>query len=336
MIKLFSSSRSGLVAYRPESDFCINMYHKNAGCTECKDVCPAGALIVGRPGTCVAIDEDKCMNCGKCFGACAYGVFRKSGTTEEDFCSLLHEKSEKGALFVSCREKRIAKSYRLECIGELHAVHLLWLMARGVSSFAFHHGACGECRFQNGCEMIMKQINSVQGICSSIKGVVVSFESESDRTLLKVQGFPVFKAQRNTAKPEMNRRDFFKYLGREIAMDISKTAEVFTSSETKVVDFSSDNKKRSQRQVLFRRILASLKGKFDKALQYDRNLPACELEIVQDNCKGCNLCVMLCPTGSLKVQDNKIKCTSETCTGCQVCEKSCVSGGLVIKPHYSV
>ncbi|MDY0296182.1 MAG: 4Fe-4S dicluster domain-containing protein [Acidobacteriota bacterium] len=56
-----------------------------------------------------------------------------------------------------------------------------------------------------------------------------------------------------------------------------------------------------------------------------------ELTVVSVYCKGCGLCVDICPTGTLELEDNmtskfgvSVKVAApEYCIGCQMCESRC-------------
>jgi Fe-S-cluster-containing hydrogenase component 2 len=211
---MFGLRANNILMVKPDSAFCIRMYHKKTECRDCLDACTEDAVIIGRPGTGILIDEIKCINCGKCLGVCTYGAFKRSGTTEEVFFSFMLNKVKNDLLQLSCRERIIRRAYRLECLGELHAVNLLWLLTKGVSSFFFHHGICSECRLQKGCNILVKQIDSIRNFCESIKGVSLIVETYENKIVLTAEGFPCVKT---SSTVNLNRRGFFKHIGMEMA-----------------------------------------------------------------------------------------------------------------------
>ncbi|MCK5808487.1 4Fe-4S binding protein [bacterium] len=46
------------------------------GCKECIPVCPTKAITLSRRKA--VVDPEKCINCGLCASACAFGAFRKT------------------------------------------------------------------------------------------------------------------------------------------------------------------------------------------------------------------------------------------------------------------
>jgi len=55
------------------------------------------------------------------------------------------------------------------------------------------------------------------------------------------------------------------------------------------------------------------------------------LKVIREYCKGCGLCVDICPTGTLQLEDNieskfgiSVKIDAiEYCIGCKMCENRC-------------
>ncbi|WP_265821233.1 4Fe-4S binding protein [Geovibrio ferrireducens] len=328
---MFGLRANKILTVKPDSAFCVRMYHKKAECRDCLDACTEDAVIIGRPGTGISIDETKCINCGKCVGVCAYGAFKRSGTTEDIFCSFMLDKAKSGLLQLSCRETIIKRVYRLECLGELHAVNLLWLLTKGISSFFFHHGACSECRLQNGCDILGKQIDSIRNLCESLSGVNLTVETHEDKIVLTAEGFPSVKA---AGPVNLNRRGFFKHIGMEMTLGLANTLDVFSAQEYKPVSFSGNRKKPSQRQMLLLAVLTVLKGNFSNPFHYDRNLPVCEMDIDESRCSRCGLCVRLCPTGSLSLSDGRVVYSSDFCSGCQTCIKACTEKCFSVKVNF--
>ncbi|WP_243137010.1 indolepyruvate ferredoxin oxidoreductase subunit alpha [Alkaliphilus serpentinus] len=49
-----------------------------------------------------------------------------------------------------------------------------------------------------------------------------------------------------------------------------------------------------------------------------------KLKIVEEWCKGCNICVAFCPTNVLELRNNKVAIADiDKCTKCGLCELRC-------------
>ncbi len=49
-----------------------------------------------------------------------------------------------------------------------------------------------------------------------------------------------------------------------------------------------------------------------------------KIEIIEERCKGCDICVKLCPTKALALKNFKVYVEDiEKCTGCMACELRC-------------
>jgi heterodisulfide reductase subunit A len=48
----------------------------------------------------------------------------------------------------------------------------------------------------------------------------------------------------------------------------------------------------------------------------------------EDKCKGCGLCVEVCPYGAIKIEDGKARVEVVLCKGCGSCSSACKSGAI--------
>ncbi|MCK5884207.1 MAG: 4Fe-4S binding protein [Bacteriovoracaceae bacterium] len=53
-------------------------------------------------------------------------------------------------------------------------------------------------------------------------------------------------------------------------------------------------------------------------------------------CDFCSDCSKICPTGSLKVERNRVQCDLSVCTRCGLCLEECPKGVLEMTGEYSV
>ncbi|XOB63863.1 4Fe-4S binding protein [Deferribacteres bacterium DY0037] len=300
------------------------MYHKNTDCRRCLDVCPVEAINIGRPGTGIAVYEDKCIGCGLCISACRQGVFKRSGTSEKNWCEYSGTKSLNSKLELSCFMNPIKNTFQTECIGSIHVLHFLFWMLLGVKEIKLHT-ACDDCEISKGRECIDSQLSSLWNVCSNTKKCEIEI-SDSGNIEIKVNRFP-----KMTAKTEavLTRRQLFSHFRKEMVAGVVNTADVFTDQKREVVDFS--RKHPSERKRLSNEIFKHMEFK-DKYGIPDRNIPLGVMKIDNDKCRRCGLCGKLCPVGAVSFQDNSFpQMNVQDCTGCGICEKICSNKAFVFR-----
>lgn len=312
------------------SVFCINMYHKNAGCRDCLDICPAAAVRIGRPGTALSIDPELCIGCERCVSACRYGAFQYKGLSEIQWLDSLAEKAEKGKLILSCGKSSYG-AIRLNCLSQLNAVGLLYLGIKDVREVMLYSGNCTECAFGDGKNFLRLQLKSLKRFSGSLKGCTISTGS-SEHIVIRFSSFPRLSS---IEKKQINvsRRGFFSLFGRELASGAFSAVDVLVEQSRESVNIG-DSKKKSQRKVLFEKTISMLSPYIKKPLLFDRNIPFGTIRYSEENCDKCKLCITLCPSTALtKTEDGVIVHDSLSCTGCGVCIKACTNGCLQIEPE---
>lgn len=62
--------------------------------------------------------------------------------------------------------------------------------------------------------------------------------------------------------------------------------------------------------------------------------PRYAIDITPGWCKGCDICVRLCPEGVLELGGDRVvrAVAPEACTGCQLCEWLCPDFAIAIRP----
>jgi len=298
------------------------MYHKNADCRRCQDICPTDAINIGRPGTGIAIYEERCIGCGLCISECRQGVFKRSGTSEKNWCESALGKSVKGVLEVSCFMNPVKGTFQTECIGSIHVLHFLYWMLSGVKKIKLNL-ACDGCELSKGHDCIKSQLSSLQDICSSIEKCEIEI-SGSDNVEIKINRFPKMNAKSDVV---LTRRQLFSHFRKEMIAGVANTADVFTDQNREAVDFSL--KHPSERKRLSNEVFKFLRLR-DNDVVLDVNIPSGLMKIDIDKCSRCGLCAKLCPVGAVILQDNSFpQMNMSDCTGCGICKKAC-SGKAII------
>jgi len=327
MIKLFGGIQStGYSPVKPESNHCIAMYHKSIECRDCKAVCNADAIRIGRPGTGISVDNSKCTGCEKCISACNYGAFKRSGMTEKKWCDSLIESLDSGELVIGCRTVKEKKMGVVNCIGSIHAVHIFYWLTMGIKKIVFKFGDCSSCKNTSGLACLLEQLHSLESFVSGFTRCSMDrYYNEAGITVF-ADGFKINCLSAGLKNRGIGRRDFFKAMGRELLIGVNEVADAFTVQESSAVDFSGKNGL-SQRAALFRETFASVQHLVKGDISFDRKIPLCNLNIDKEKCSGCGVCLKLCPTGALKQDsDGSLKYISFRCHGCGVCVRACLKG----------
>ncbi|WP_277657333.1 4Fe-4S dicluster domain-containing protein [Seleniivibrio woodruffii] len=329
MIKLFGvMQNTGYSPVKPESNHCIAMFHKNVECCDCKAVCNADAIMIGRPGTGISVDNSKCTGCEKCISACNYGAFKRSGMTEKKWCDSLIESLDAGELVLGCRQVKEKNIRAINCIGSVHAVHIFYWLTKGIKKIVFKFGDCSSCKNTSGLGCLLEQLYSLETFVSSFSRCSIDrYYNETGITVF-ADGFAIRSISAGLKNRGIGRRDFFKTMGRELLIGVNEVADAFTVKESSAVDFSGKNEL-SQRVSLFREAFASVKHLVKEGFSFDRRIPLCSINIDKEKCSGCGICIKLCPTGALRLDsDGSLKHVSFYCHGCGVCVKACLKGAI--------
>lgn len=310
-----------------EPNCCLNMYHKNSKCSDCTATCPSGAIHIGKPGTTLYIDKQKCLGCELCQSACSNGVFYRSGITEISWCKKLVEKSTNGTISIGCGDSEESSDARLVCIGSLHALHLLHLAIYGIRTFDFFTGNCSQCRIQRGQERLVKTIDTLVRFTQNIEGASIEVEYSKGKSRLTLTSFPVglLLGQNN---PEVTRRHMFRLVGLQACHTIANTLEAADIGENLRVGVEGETI-RSQRRRLLHLQLMHLQPYLKNEMTYVPGVPVGSISIDAASCRQCRLCILLCPSGALTADpDGSPVLIGTRCSGCGICTIACAQGCL--------
>ncbi len=89
----------------------VYAYWLSMACNHCREPlcsssCPTGAIVKRPEDGIVLIDEDKCIGCRQCIGACPYGALQYNSELQKvskcDFCAGLLAQGEQPACIAAC------------------------------------------------------------------------------------------------------------------------------------------------------------------------------------------------------------------------------------------
>lgn len=316
------------------AEFCLNVCHKDVGCSRCIDVCPVNAIEFH--GTRPRLEADVCISCGQCAAQCPTDALRRVDVVDVRLCQTAAQRPGQ-PLALACpllptsspsTPAPVAATIRYRrCLAALDIAELLTLCEEGNRPIWLDDRHCASCPIGHGRNVLKRQadtINSLLTVCARPKQLFfVTTVGDEAKPRPLIDGM----------QPKLSRRELFGALRRRVE---SRVVDVTSTSETK------DDELSTQRQALLKRVpdsrrrllsgLLKMRAKASATLTAD--LPFVMVHINSEKCSGCTLCATFCPTGALSFvsdessspQDSdsfRLEFTPGRCINCDICNLAC-------------
>jgi ferredoxin len=291
-------------------DRCLRKRLNTCECSDCRDVCPAGAISFRDRK--ISFDARACSGCMLCASACPNDAFTFSGFDPDSLCS---PNDNPDLVLISCtRQRQIYPQERLvPCLGGIATEHLLALNVGGESVLAFNVSSCADCQNQHGVTNFLRRLAWLKHEAGDIfkrKYIIITDEREIvalDRSI---------------------RRSFLSGLKESLYETIASQFSFQIQSSRPVAKAS----RRTPARVQVKKQL--MKGAASKDRQALSRLINHRL-IINEACNRCPLCTGICPTGALKIKRNKenreLRFDATLCSGCGLCVSFCRQNALSLK-----
>ncbi len=294
---------------RFEPALCAHSRSGQAGCRNCLDACPSGAIT--SDGNAIYIDPGVCAGCGDCAAVCPSGA-------------IAYDDPEVGFLFR--RLDTLSRTFR-EIAG--HAPRLL-----------FHDA-------EFGTEMIVLAARFGRGLPPEVIPVAVPHvEGLGHAELLAALGCG-FSQVSILATPRTARAALEAQL--ELARAISGAGEALRiiepadpdaleeacrASAPSLPEIAPIRPQGSRREVA-RLAASALRGTPPEPLPLPAGAPYGTVEIDAQACTLCLACVSLCPTGALGDNPDKPQVTfrENACLQCGICASGCPENAIALSPR---
>jgi len=305
---------------------CLNPRHRLEYCDVCARACSQQAISVSDSG--VVIETVLCNNCGLCVSDCPTGVFRHEYFSAFNLLAWAQNKEE---VHIGCQiaNEAHASMADIPCHGMLTESLLAALYGNGVGRVHLHGlETCESCPTRTG----KHRIEAVkQHARSKIPAIQIHIEdSVGDKITVAEQAN---KAKRLTNEPVLARRQFLSVFARKSAAMMMPNAVkhlIEDGAEQGVSAGVGDDKK-----ILMHKHIPEYHRLSLMALLSDRGEDGAFgfHEITASNdCTGCRVCAVRCPTGALIWYDQndqvRLEYRALACIGCGLCISICPSDAL--------
>ena len=303
-------------------DICAHARSQKIGCSNCLDLCPAGAISEAGDG--IAIDDAICGGCGSCHSRCPTGAISYQYPQATDFIT-------QGQLALNSYLDAGGKTPVILLHDDTHGIPLIAAMAR------FGNGLPGHVIPLSLHAVTMAGHGELLALLSA--GACAVIILADPRRADELTGLEAEVALSNHFAEALALRTIpFVSL---VATDdpTALEAAVWTTPEARKqppVAFQPVGSKRD----LSRLVLTSLYDiSPDKPGQVDlpSSAPYGNLQFDHDACTLCMACVSACPANALQDTpgEPKLRFVEASCVQCGICTATCPESALALHPRYN-
>lgn len=304
---------------------CLNLRHLRAGCRECADHCPTGAI---RWSPKLRAEPYDCSQCGACAAACPAGALEvQERAWQERLARISQAVREGGQLLLACplhlkgdrSLRRRTDLVEVPCIGAVDAWELIAAINFGARAVWLLDNRCSRCSYRAAHALAARAVGRVAGVLKAWgRSEVVELRAE-------VPSLPEGRARWG--------------LGGLLPSRGPKVQEELASRNVKPVrEEASEQPSRTdqglpQRVPAFhRRWIAFLERLGPPASAGPE--PTFPEVTVSDQCTGCGMCAYFCPTGALQTREEagetELLFNAQVCTACGLCAGLCYQKAIGI------
>lgn len=304
------------------SERCLYSQDRFSGCEACYSICPASAIMPGKPPS---LDSKKCQSCLACLTVCPVGAF----TADDAVASLLNAVThlEGSELELVCeRNPHAAQGCSAEatgmrvkgCLAGLGSGTYLSLAAFGLERILVRTDACSTCEWGSLTVQIKAQVGQAKQLLEAWG------KADSLNSLSELES-PVERELWEAKNPPLSRRDMFRMVTQQGKVALARAME-----EGQV------SKRGLGRNHL--RILGAVTHLPAPHPGYLRSIPDMDFASVSvsEACTACGVCARACPTQALHFESNKndteysLKFSARQCIGCEMCMHVCAPSAVSV------
>ena len=318
--RLAALDRSGVVL---DAARCLHSQDKYATCALCFELCPVGAIQVGRPPV---LDAAACKSCMACLPACPVGAYQADDSVAHLMNCIPHLEGKPIDIICSLHPapntgvKPELTGLRVQgCLAVLGTGAYLALVALGLEQIILRCDACGACEW--GClrQRISDQVERANAL-------LVAWNHPAEIACVERVGKPAERPLWEAKNPPLSRRDLFRMLGRQGQVALARAME---------------QHERQTGQFLGRdrlRLLSAVEHLPPAACADSLELSGFDFAtlVISEACTACGVCARACPTGALCLEKNaeeseyRLIIDYRKCIGCELCMHVCAPAAISI------
>jgi formate hydrogenlyase subunit 6/NADH:ubiquinone oxidoreductase subunit I len=279
----------------------------------------------------VVLDPYQCINCGVCARTCPSGALELKPEIEKDIFSQMEECFRKGEkAYLIC--KKIGKKslfssedslIEFPCLAVVDESLLLLFAARGLREIRLVTFQCDNCQNKKGLSIIRETVKIGKQLLE-----ILDLE-KCNLAEIKTQ------IRRDALEAPVSSPEQIHFSRRELLTSLRNIPLEFGINASKIVidTFLPEGKEERFKwgKNIPRKHQRLIKALQDLAVEDFKKTDVSHLPpkkvSVNDNCSGCNICSILCPTGALRrvEKDNSVVISFNIrhCVGCGLCQEAC-------------
>lgn len=330
-----------------DDDRCVAVRNRNSKCRKCVDACISGAITVQRNK--VAIDSSACVNCGCCASVCPMGALSMVEPTSEGVMrSVLATADRRSGMAVIACSRAVAngqadpdKYAEVACLGRMNEAELMSLASVGLSDIVLVDGCCSTCKYGAASSCVDEAVDATATFLDACAADAIvtrasqfppeclieegdSLRGKSRRGLACQTGGYMRHVAQNVAKKAVDEQ-----LGAKDDAAARRRRRIASNGKLPVVEPFGNHAIIDAMQAL------AAKGGNASAQPEGRVATRRfgSLSIDANECSGCGMCVLFCPTEALRYDDyanpddpdmRYVEFRACDCTQCMLCHDICL------------
>lgn len=294
---------------------CLHTRGKASECEACFEICPAGAILPGKPPT---LNPLECQTCLACLPVCPTGAYAADDAVSALFNAVAH--LEGGSVELLCEnnphpELGMAEATGItvkHCLAGLGMGAYIALAAFDIEKLHVRTEYCYSCKWSALSGEVESQTNHANTFLAGW-GKPGFVEAISD--LINNSERPYWSAE----SPPVSRRDLFRMMARQGKTVMARAME----------RGQTDTERRPGRDRM--RVINSAQALPSAAPEAEIDLGQFGYAAVSvtDECTACSACARVCPTGALSFTTSaeparfSLQFTARKCIDCGICSAVC-------------